>query len=188
MDRRTFLRLAGTASLLSPLASVRAQQAGSRKPNIIVVMSDDCSAREFGCYGHATHRTPHIDRMAREGVMFRTCWCTPICSPTRAQMMTGRYGFRTRWFHNDLKDRATPLSQNNVTFGQMMKQAGYATAICGKWQLPGTYEQHAFDEHCMWNSNGRNPDPEFKGPIEKWAEADGRPAAGFLHNRASHTH
>jgi len=123
--------------------------------------------------------------MARGGVMFDTCWCTPICSPTRAQMMTGRYGFRTRWFHNDLKDGSTPLSKNNIVFSQMLKQQGYATAVCGKWQLPGTYAEHGFDEHCMWEANGRKPWVGFDGPIEKWDNAQGRPPSGFLHNRAA---
>jgi len=180
---RVFLGLARSVSLTATVAAINATAAA--KPNFIVVMSDDCSAREFGCYGHKEHRTPHVDRLAREGVMFDTCWCTPICSPTRAQMMTGKYGFRTRWFHNNLKDGATPLSQNHVIFSQMLKQQGYATALCGKWQLPGTYEECGFDEHCMWASNGRKPMPGFDGPIEKWDKSKGKPPAGMLHNRAA---
>lgn len=184
-NRRDFLELAGVASLAAVLPSLGALTEGERKPNFIVVMSDDCSAREFGCYGHPGHQTPHIDRMARNGVMFETCWCTPICSPTRAQMMTGKYGFRTRWFHNDLKDGKTPLSNNHIVFSQMLKDQGYATAICGKWQIPGTYEQHGFDEHCMWISGGKKPRPGFDGPIEKWDNTNGRPPSGFLNNRAA---
>ena len=185
MRRRDFLQLTGSASLAAALPSSGAAAAAASRPNLIVVMSDDCSAREFGCYGHPEHRTPNIDRMARGGVMFSTCWCTPICSPTRAQMMTGRYGFRTRWYHNDLKDAATPLSDGHVIFSQMLKQQGYATAVCGKWQLPGTYEEYGFDEHCMWEAGGRKPFPGFDGPIEKWDASKGRPPPGLLPNRAA---
>lgn len=185
MHRREFLGMTGSASLAAALSSHRATAEPTGKPNLIVVMSDDCSAREFGCYGHPEHRTPHTDRMAREGVMFNTCWCTPICSPTRAQMMTGKYGFRTRWYHNDLKDGATPLSDGHVIFSQMLKKQGYATAICGKWQLPGTYEEYGFDEHCMWEAGGRKPLPGFDGPIETWDASKGRPPSGLLPNRAA---
>ena len=185
LNRRNFLSIAGSASLAAATAPLNALAAAAKKPNVIVVMSDDCSAREFGCYGHPEHRTPNIDRMAREGVMFDTCWCTPICSPTRAQMMTGKYGFRTRWFHNKLKDASGPLSEKHTIFSQMLKQQGYATAVCGKWQLPGTYEEYGFDEHCMWASNGRRPMTGFGGPIEKWDLSEGKPPAGLLHNRAA---
>ena len=185
LNRRDFLSIAGSASLAATVAPFSAMAAAAGKPNFIVVMSDDCSAREFGCYGHPEHRTPNIDRMAREGVMFDTCWCTPICSPTRAQMMTGKYGFRTRWFHNNLKDGKTPLSRNHVIFSQMLKQQGYATAVCGKWQLPGTYEEYGFDEHCMWEAGGKKPMPGFDGPVEKWDKSKGKPPPGMSPNRAA---
>ncbi len=184
-SRRDFLSAAGAASLAAAFGSARAGEQSNRRPNFIVVMADDCSAREFGCYEHPEHRTPHIDRMAREGVMFDTCWCTPICSPTRAQMMTGKYGFRTKWFHNDLKDASTPLSDGHLIFSQMLQQQDYATAICGKWQLPGTYEEYGFDEHCMWEAGGRSPFPGFDGPIEQWDDARGRVPSGLVPRRAA---
>jgi len=142
-------------------------------------MADDCSAKEFSCYGNETIHTPRLDRLASTGVRFKTCWCTPICSPTRAEIMTGRYGFRTQWFHNNLKTR-DPLCKNNLTIGQVMKKAGYATAIAGKWQLPGNQAQHGFDEFCMWlGGHGlwKSMRPRFRGPVEQEGHSlPGRPA------------
>jgi arylsulfatase A len=129
-------------------------------------MADDVSAREFSCYGHERHRTPALDELARTGVRFETCWCTPICSPSRAEIMTGRYGFRTEWFHNNLKRGI--LAENNEVFSELLKRGGYRTALCGKWQLPGTYRQHGFDEHCIWPGMDKALPPgwNFDGPVE----------------------
>ncbi len=154
MTRRTFI--AGGALAAPGFGQAR------RRPNIILVMADDFSARELACYGHPEHRTPNLDRLAATGMQFRTCWATPICSPSRAAMMTGRYAFRTKWFHNDLKT-SDPLSKEHLTIGQVMKSAGYATAITGKWQLPGRCEDHGFDEHFMWDETSK----EFTGLVEK---------------------
>ena len=143
------------------------------RPNVIVVMADDLSAKDLGCYGHPTNATPHLDRLIGTGVKFRTCWATPICSPTRAQIMTGRYGFRTQWFHNDMKVNE-PLCAKHLTLGQVFQKAGYATAIAGKWQLPGKFAQYGFDEHCMWKNL---KDGGFDGPVEqKGHSLPGRPA------------
>jgi arylsulfatase A len=96
ITRRGFLNAMGlgAASLMLP-RDLLAGEPGSQHPNIIGMMADDVSAREFGCYGHRTHRTPVLDGLAKIGVQFQTAWATPICSPTRAEIMTGRCGFRT---------------------------------------------------------------------------------------------
>ena len=117
-------------------------------------MADDLSARELGCYGNLEHATPNLDALARDGVKVETCWATPICSPTRAEVLTGRYGCHTGWYHNAMKpaegEPGYNLAHSNRLFSQLLKQAGYATAICGKWQLPGTPAEHDFDEFCLW--------------------------------------
>lgn len=117
------------------------------RPNIVLIMSDDQSARELGCYGHSEHRTPVLDALARTGVQFDTAWATPLCRPSRALIMTGRYGVRTGWFHNQMT--GGDLSESHRTFAHFLRDAGYATAIVGKWHLLGTEEAHGFDEHCM---------------------------------------
>jgi arylsulfatase A-like enzyme len=142
------------------------------------MMADDCSAKEFSCYGNTEHSTPNVDKLAQTGVMFKTCWCTPVCSPTRAEIMTGRYGFRTGWYHNKVKpkkgEKGYVLSDDHLIFAQPLKKAGYATAICGKWQLAGTREEHGFDEWCMWEAT-----EAFDGPVE------GKPPKGRLPGRAA---
>jgi arylsulfatase A len=147
-SRRHFLKAIAAAPLIG------SAHRGRERPNLILLMADDLSARELSCYGNRDHATPNLDALARSGVRVETCWATPLCSPTRAELMTGRYGFRTGWYHNGMKPAAESpqahLAQSNLTFAQLLKAAGYATAICGKWQLNGTVAEHAFDESCLW--------------------------------------
>jgi len=168
MNRRHFLQTAalGAATMWAGPRLRGAAASDRRPPNLIVLMADDCSAKEYGCYGHPTHRTPVLDGLAADGVRFKTCWCAPICSPTRAMIMTGRYAFRTQWWHNDMKPPAKEpngdFSRNHRIFAQVLKEAGYATAVCGKWQLRGEEKAYGFDEHCMWAKwDG------FDGPVEE---------------------
>ena len=149
ISRREFLALAAVGSTTALWPDRVYGKADRDRLNLILIMADDCSANEIGCYGNRNHRTPNLDALARTGIMFRTCWCTPLCSPTRAEIMTGRYGFRTRWYHNSIKV-PEPLSKNNKIFAQILKDAGYATAIAGKWQLFGTQKEYGFDESCIW--------------------------------------
>lgn len=160
MSDRTFTR----RTLLSAAPALIAGRAGgaSRPPNVILMLGDDLSARELGCYGHTGHRTPNLDALAKTGTRFETCWASPICSPSRAALMTGRYGFRTGWYHNNLRTKE-PLAKSHLTIGQVMKNAGYRTAITGKWQLPGAYEDYGFDEHLMWVESKEG----FDGPVEQ---------------------
>ena len=85
LSRRSFLSLSAAA----------AAQAANRPPNILFILADDLGAGEVGCYGNRDVRTPNIDAFAKQGVRFETCYATPLCSPTRVELMTGRYGFRT---------------------------------------------------------------------------------------------
>lgn len=172
ITRRDFLALAAMGSAMALWPHRAYGKAKRKKLNLILIMADDCSAGEIGCYGNQRHRTPNLDALARSGAMFKTCWCTPICSPTRAEIMTGRYGFRTRWYHNNMKVRE-PLTRSNKIFAQILKQAGYTTAIAGKWQLPGTQKEYGFDESCIWAYENYLP----KGVVHKGAyEQPGKPS------------
>jgi len=182
MNRRQFLRSVGlgTASVLAGGQLRAGQAAAKRPPNLIVLMADDCSAKEYSCYGSTEIHTPVLDSLAKTGVRFRTCWCAPICSPTRAMVMTGRYAFRTHWWHNDMKPTGkephADLSEHNRIFAQVLKEAGYATAVCGKWQLHGDEEAYGFDEHCMWEKwDG------FDGPVEQEGQSLPGRAARYWH-------
>jgi len=138
----------------------RALAARGRPKNFVLILADDVSPDWYGCYREHVRfpneaRTPHIDRMAREGVMFVTAWATPMCSPTRAMLMTGRYACRTGFYHNALKLAERPnLVRDHLTFAKRLQQAGYATAIAGKWHVTGDApdsKHGGFDEHCLWS-------------------------------------
>ena len=137
-----------------------AESSAARPANVIVVLADDLGAKELACYGNKGHRTPHLDRLASEGVRFETAYATPLCSPTRVALMTGQYAFRTGWY-NLIGRPLSPKPESPAhdigakhTFGKMMKSRGYATALAGKWQLSGEQptliRECGFDEYLMW--------------------------------------
>lgn len=130
----------------------------SSQPNIVLIMADDVSPEMFGCYGCTDAKTPNLDRMAREGVMFQTAWASALCCPARAQIMTGRYASRTGFWSNGFStpqaDGSNDLFRYHHSFGKLMQQAGYATAVAGKWHV-GSAEHPSqpivgFDEYCLW--------------------------------------
>ena len=192
MNRRDFLKTIGLAAASLWHGHPRQGSEGSgrvftppkpvprrhdRRPNIVLIMSDDVSPDLYGCYGNKKVKTPNIDSMAAEGVMFRTCWASAICAPTRALIMTGRYGNRTGSYHNGLqmpqKDASTELLKYHHSFGKLLKQAGYATAIAGKWHCSGSRPESpdgGFDEYCLWEGvkeiEKLPGKPEFTGDWE----------------------
>ena len=127
----------------------------TEKPNIILIMADDVSWEAFGCYGTEDYLTPNIDKLAEQGVRFEHCYSMPICTPSRVMIMTGKYNFRN-YTHFGY------LNPEEKTFGNLMQEAGYKTAIAGKWQLNGLYNnlpgcddntrpyKAGFDEYCLW--------------------------------------
>ena len=132
----------------------------SKKPNIILIMADDLGAETLGCYGNTAYSTPRLDRMAQEGARFENAFSTPVCSPTRAMILTGlhpnRTGFLERLDSPLDTERTNRLPIHLTTFAQVFQSAGYATAIAGKWHLgdfqtyPDQPASHGFDEHCLW--------------------------------------
>lgn len=150
MHRRTFLHGLGAAALAAgPWAgrSAFADEDDKDAPNIILVVGDDISAGDFGCYGGTEFDTPFIDRMAREGVRFQTAWAAPVCGPARAMLLTGKYNDKTGMWRN-----AGRLGQltNNLLLGKAMKRAGYVTGMYGKLHHGGRpTEDYGFDEYCI---------------------------------------
>ena len=107
--------------------------ARGRMPNIIFILTDDHRWDAFGCMDHPFLKTPNLDRIAREGVMFENSFCTTsLCSPSRASFLTGQYAHT-----HGVKTNHTPWDEGNVTFIELLKQAGYDTAFIGKWHMPG---------------------------------------------------
>jgi arylsulfatase A-like enzyme len=132
-----------------------------RPPNVLVILADDLGAKELGCYGNPAHRTPNLDALAAGGVRFRTCFATPLCTPSRVELLTGRYGFRTGWngligrlFSPPPDSPQYDLGAAEVTFADVLAAKGYATGLAGKWQLPGKPPTLAhdcgFDEYSLW--------------------------------------
>lgn len=116
------------------------------QPNVVVILVDDLGYECIGANGGKSYQTPNLDRMAREGVRFEQCYAQPNCTPTRTQLMTGMSNVRNYV-------RFGLLDKSQTTFGNLFREAGYATCITGKWQLgqneggPGHF---GFDEHCLW--------------------------------------
>jgi arylsulfatase A-like enzyme len=124
-------------SLLLQLAGAGvAAAAAPRRPNFIVILADDLGYGDLGCYGSKTIRTPVLDRMAREGARFTNFYAgAPFCSPTRASLLTGRYPVRAGVPNVLFPTEDTGLPPEEVTFAEMLKPLGYATACVGKWRL-----------------------------------------------------
>lgn len=129
-------------------------------PNFVVFMADDMGAKELGCYGAKGIQTPNLDKLAAEGVKFVTCYATPVCHPTRHQIMTGQYGCHNGIYNFSGKrggpDPDSPAEDIGAkfTFADLLKPLGYATALTGKWQLSGSpptlIRECGFDEYCVW--------------------------------------
>ncbi len=126
------------------------------RPNIVLILADDVSADMFSCYGQpGAAKTPNIDRIAGEGVQFRTCFAPAICGPSRALLMTGVYGNRTGAFRNDMWafDSRGTLFTAQHSWAKLMRDGGYKTAVAGKWHCGAREPWDAnvgFDEYCMY--------------------------------------
>jgi len=129
---------------------------GADHPNVILIMADDLGAEALGCYGSTLYSTPHLDRMAAEGMRFNNAYATPLCTPTRVMIMSGLYPNRTGTQALMGKSDDQRLDPSIVTFCNDFQNAGYKTAIAGKWQLgkfdeyPQQVTNYGFDEYCMW--------------------------------------
>ena len=135
------------------LASFTHLQAASKKPNIILIMADDFGYECVTANGGQSYQTPNLDRLAASGMRFEQCHVQPLCTPTRVQLMTGRYNVR-----NYLNFGT--LVRTETTFGHLLKKADYATGICGKWQLgrePDAPQHFGFDESLLWQHTRRPP-------------------------------
>ena len=146
--------------------------------NIVVILLDNVGREWFGCYGSEEKCTPNIDRLAAGGVRFANCYTTTVCGPSRVQMLTGRYPFRTGWYlHHDaaLYSGGGFDPARETTFARVLRDSGYATGIAGKWQVNNLYDEphaisrHGFDEQLVWpgSIDRGKADADFMAAFQK---------------------
>lgn len=144
-----------------------------RQPNIILIMADDMGAEALASYGNKVNQTPNLDALAAKGILFEQCISQPLCTPSRVKIMTGLHNYRNYEYFGHLSD-------DQYTFGNLLKENGYVTCIAGKWQLNGlAYKkeiknwddptrpnQFGFDEYCLWQlTRARAEGERFANPL-----------------------
>ena len=138
------------------------QAPGAKKPNIIFVLADDLGINGLSCYGSDKFQTPNIDRLASGGTRYTNAYTAPLCGPSRALIMTGRYAFRTGATNQDATGLMKPTVETMMP--KVLKQAGYTSAMIGKWgQLPLGPADFGFDEHLRFNGSGAYWNTQAKG-------------------------
>jgi arylsulfatase A len=161
---RAFFRL---LFVLAIAFSISSPGWAAGRPNIVLIMADDLGYETIGANGGTSYRTPTLDGIAARGVRFTHCFVQPLCTPTRMQLMTGKYNVRNYVTFGEMNPK-------EVTFGNLFQAAGYATCMAGKWQLGRELEKpkkYGFDEYCLWQHLRRpsrypNPGLEING-VEK---------------------
>ncbi|MGD9495445.1 MAG: sulfatase-like hydrolase/transferase [Armatimonadota bacterium] len=202
VSRRQFLGAVGAGVVRLALSRVAWQQP-LRRPNIVLIFSDDQGYAEIGCQGCADIPTPHLDAICAEGVRCTSGYVTcPLCSPSRAGLLTGRYQQRFGHEHNPGAAPAAGLPLTETTLADRFRAAGYTTGLIGKWHLGMMPEQHpmsrGFDEffgflhgaHSYLRPNESRTDPLLRGrerveESEYLTDAFAREACGFIDRHAT---
>ncbi|MCX5682463.1 MAG: sulfatase-like hydrolase/transferase [Planctomycetota bacterium] len=157
MNRREFCAslAAGGAALAMPRWLLGAEDGRTpEKPNIIFILSDDVGLGNISCCGGDKFKTPQIDALAAGGLRFEYSYATPLCGPSRCEILTGRYPFRTGLISNHSAGAIAP--DREVMMPTVLKKAGYVTAQAGKWgQMPLGPGQWGFDESLFFPGSGR---------------------------------
>jgi arylsulfatase A len=167
LKRRDFLKAVGlgAASIAAPgcagLSNPLSSKPSAKRPNIVFIMADDIGQPVLGCYGGTSYNTPNLDKLAATGTRFNHCYSSPVCAPSRVKIMTGRYGFRNykKWGH---------IPPEEITFGHVLQDAGYATALSGKWQMvlqktdPDHVTKMGFERNAVF---GWHEGPRYHGPL-----------------------
>jgi arylsulfatase A-like enzyme len=151
----------GPALLASLLSAFEISAAD--KPNVIIVLTDDQGYGDVGFHGNDKIKTPNLDRFSNEGVELRQFYCSPVCAPTRASLLTGRYFYRTGVIHTSRG--GAKMHGDETTLAEMLKPAGYATGIFGKWHLGDNYPMRpidqGFDESLVHKGGGIGQTPDL---------------------------
>ena len=145
MNRRDFLKASGAGIAALALRSTAGMgQSSNKKPNIIFIMADDLGYKELGCYGQQKIKTPNVDKIAAEGMLFTDYYTgSAVCAPARCNLMTGMHGGHAYVRNNsevggwETFRGQIPLPAETVTIAEMLKLRGYATGAFGKWGMGG---------------------------------------------------
>ena len=197
--RRDMLRGMGQAAAGAALATMHTAvfaKTGKRPPNIIFIMADDLGYGDLGCYGQDKIQTPCIDRMAAEGMRFTQCYAgSTVCAPSRCCLMTGLHTGHAHVRGN----KRVPLRPEDVTVAEVLKGAGYRTALVGKWGLgepetTGVPNRQGFDEFFGYLNQGHahNYYPEYlwrneeKVVLEGNVESEEHKGVSVSRNQYSH--
>ena len=149
-------------SILTGALMIGAGAHAAKKPNVVLIMADDMGYECVGANGSSFYSTPNLDRLAAGGMRFEHAYSQPICTPSRVKIMTGRSNGRNYV-------RFGYLHPDEITFGNVLKKAGYKTCVAGKWQLEGGFDGptgFGFDEYCLWQLTRMKKDkpPRYANP------------------------
>jgi arylsulfatase A-like enzyme len=140
-----------------------------KRPNVILIITDDQGYGDLGITGNPHVKTPVIDKFAKESIRFNNFYVSPVCAPTRSSLMTGRYSLRTGI--RDTYNGGAIMASDEVTIAEMLKQANYKTGIFGKWHLgdnyPGRPNDQGFDESLIHLSGGMGQVGDFTTYFKK---------------------
>ncbi|MSR65750.1 MAG: arylsulfatase [Pedosphaera sp.] len=137
--------------IVNPTFAQPVKSRENQKPNFILILADDLGYGDIGAFGSTRNRTPHLDRMAREGMKLTSFYAAPVCTPSRAQILTGCYAKRVSLPGVLGPASATGISSNELTIAELLKQRGYATMVIGKWHVGDHPDflptRHGFDHY-----------------------------------------
>jgi len=145
VSRREFVQAMGAIGAAAAAGGPASAAAKRRdRPNVVLVLTDDQGYGDLGCQGNDRISTPNLDRLCAQSTEFTRFYCSPVCAPTRASLMTGRYNYRTCAIDTYL-GRAM-MHPDEVTLAQMLRAGGYRTGIFGKWHLGDNYPMRPYDK------------------------------------------
>lgn len=151
LDRRTFIKRVGIPMigvygglLTSSAFNLGCKNNIKEKPNIILIVTDDQGYGDLGCHGNTIIKTPNLDKFASESTEFTSFYTAPVCAPTRASILTGRYNYRTGVIHTSRG--GAKMHGEEITLAEMLSHNGYTTGIFGKWHLGDNYPMRAIDQ------------------------------------------
>ncbi len=186
--RRQFMAGAA-AGIAATLAGMAALQRGAnameqgvpeKRPNVVIMFTDDLGYGDLGCYGSPTIKTPHIDRLAEEGARFTSFYVPPSCTPSRAALLTGRYAIRLGPVARVLgPDSPGGLSPDETTIATALNNTGYRTKCIGKWHLGHAEEgfmptSHGFDSYfgLLYSNDMIPPWVQTERPLELYRDLE----------------